>query len=164
MKRLLLAAITVALLSCDHGLAPLPSVQPGISGTVIFEKNTWPSDSLVNLWVFASQVYPLDSAKVFGGLFANPPTIYLYPESGGNLPFLVDSVAYTFHLPPGTYGYIGVIQHLSADFSIHSLRVVGVYGTNAAPPAPLPVTVNDGQLVNGINIKVNFHNPPPQPF
>ncbi|MGA3246203.1 MAG: hypothetical protein ABSE41_16420, partial [Bacteroidota bacterium] len=66
MKKLLLAAIVMSLLSCDHGLEPPPSVQPGFGGTIYFEKGTWPaSDSLVNLWLFASQLYPLDSAKIF---------------------------------------------------------------------------------------------------
>jgi hypothetical protein len=39
-----------------------------------------------------------------------------------------------------------------------------MYGTKADPPAPIPVAVNEGQLVNGINMKVNFHNLPPNHF
>jgi hypothetical protein len=159
MKRILLVAIAVTALSCDHGLAPLPSVQPGFGGIVSFEKNTWPADSLVNLWIFASQVYPLDSAKVFGGLLSSPATIFVY-----SLPFNVDSVSYTFNLPPATYKYVGVVQHLTNDFTIHSLRVVGLYGTNDVPPVPIPVEVNDRTFPTGIDMRVNFRKPPPQPF
>ena len=165
MKKLLLAAIVVSLLSCDHGLEPPPSVQPGFGGTIYFEKGTWPaSDSLVNLWLFASQQYPLDSAKIFTGLFSNPPTIYLYPATDKNLPFFVDSVSFTFNVPPGTYKYVGVLQHSANDINASSLKVVGLYGTNDLPPLPIPIIVSDLNFVSGVNIRVNFRKPPPSPF
>jgi hypothetical protein len=159
MKRILIVAFAVIALSCDHGLAPLPSVQPGFGGVVSFEKSTWPADSLANLWIFASQVYPLDSAKVFGGLLSNPATIFVY-----SLPFYVDSVSYSFSLPPATYKYVGVIQHLTNDFNIRSLRVVGLYGTNDVPPVPIPIEVSDRAFPTNINMRVNFRKLPPQPF
>lgn len=165
MKRLPLVAIAVLLLSCDHGLAPPPSVEPGFGGTVYFERGTWPvADSLVNLWVFASQVYPLDSTKVFQGLLSSPPTIFLYPSFGTNLPLFVDSVPYSFALPPSTYKYVGVIQRVANDVNVRSLRVVGLYGTNDSPPLPIPVVINDADFITGIDIRVNFRKPPPQPF
>ncbi len=165
MRKLPLAAIVALLLSCDHGLEPPPPVVPGFGGIVYFEKGTWPVvDSLFNLWIFASEVYPLDSAKVIQGLLSNPPTIYLYPSASGNLPFLVDSVSYTFALPPATYKYVGVIQRIANDLNVHSLRVVGMYGTNDNPPLPIPVIVSESNFVTGIDMKVNFLKPPPPPF
>ena len=165
MKSVSLLVIAVFFLSCDHGLAPPPSVEPGFGGTLYFEKGTWPSpDSLNSLWLFASQVYPLDSATVVAGLFSNPPTIYLYPSSDKSLPFNVDSVSYSFNLPVSTYKYVGVIQRFANDINVHSLRVVGMYGTNDTPPIPIPVIVNEGAFTTGINIRVNFRKPPPQPF
>ena len=81
MKILLTLVIAASLVSCDHGLEPPQRVEPGFGGTITFVKDSWPpQDSLVNLWVFASQIYPLDSSSVFTGLFANPPSIYLYPS------------------------------------------------------------------------------------
>ncbi|HTY38517.1 MAG TPA: hypothetical protein VMH23_15470 [Bacteroidota bacterium] len=165
MKKLLLAAIVLSFISCDHGLEPPPAVQPGFGGTIVFEKGTWPtSDSLVNLWLFASQVYPLDSAKIFTGLFSNPPSIYLYPATDKNLPFFVDSVAYSFNLPPGTYKYVGILQHFANDINAGSLRVVGIYGTADKPPLPIPVIVSENSYLPGVNITVNFRKPPPAPF
>lgn len=165
MKKLLLAAIVASSLSCDHGLEPPPIVEPGFGGTIYFEKGTWPvSDSLVNLWLFASQQYPLDSSKIFTGLFSNPPTIYLYPATDKNLPLFVDSVSYRFNLPPGTYKYVGVLQHAANDISVSSLRVVGLYGTNDLPPLPIPIIVSDFNFSSGIDIRVNFRKLPPQPF
>ena len=165
MKKLLLAAIVVSSLSCDHGLEPPLSVEPGFGGTIYFEKGTWPaSDSIVNLWLFASQLYPLDSAKIFAGLFSDPPTIYLYPASDKNLPLFVDSVSYKFNLPPGTYKYVGVLHRRANDINVSSLKVVGLYGTNDLPPLPIPIIVSGSNFVSGVDIRVNFRKPPPSPF
>lgn len=167
MKRLPFAAIALLLLSCDHGLAPLPpsTFEPGFGGTVYFEKGTWPSrDSLVGLWIFASQEYPLDSVKVLQGLLSSPPKIFLYPSFTENLPFSVDSVSYAFLLPPATYYYVGVIQQFAPELSTRSLRVVGMYGKSDVPPSPIPVIVTETNFVRGIDLRVNFRKPPPQPF
>jgi hypothetical protein len=165
MKRLSLLILAFFLVTCDHGLAPPPSVEPGFGGTIYFEKGTWPSpDSLNTLWLFASQVYPLDSSKVVSGLLSDPPTIYLYPASDRSLPFNVDSVSYTFNLPLATYKYIGVIQRFANDLNVHSLRVVGLYGTSDSPPVPIPVIVSEGTFTPDVTFKVNFRKPPPQPF
>jgi hypothetical protein len=164
-KRVSLLIVVVFFLSCDHGLTPPPSVEPGFGGTLYFEKGTWPpADSLFDLWIFASQVYPLDSTKVFEGLFSNPATIYLYPAFDRDLPFFVDSVSYSFKLPVATYRYVGVIQRFGADIVVRNLRVVGMYGTPDAPPIPIPVIVNEGAFTSGIDFRVNFRRPPPQPF
>jgi hypothetical protein len=165
MRKLLPLALSLLILSCDHGLAPPPPVEPGFGGTIYFEKGSWPpTDSLVNLWIFASQVFPLDSEKVFTGIFASPPTIYLYPAFDKNLPFHVDSVAYTFALPPAEYKYVGVIQRIADEITIKSMKVVGVYGTADDPPIPIKVFVTETSFTSGVNIRVNFRKPPPQPF
>jgi hypothetical protein len=171
MRKIFLVLFAVTLTSCNDGLSPTPPPKPGISGTVYFSKNTWPGtvaspDSLSNLWVFASQIYPLDSSLVINGLFfSTPPTIFLYPSAIENLPFYVDSVQYFFPLPVGTYKYVGVIQHITPDYnSIRSLRVVGVASNLADSTEPRQVQVMAGSVSTGINISVDFHNPPPQPF
>ena len=113
------------LVSCDDGLAPPAPVELGFSGTVYFAPGSWPTDSLVSLWIFASQIYPLDSAKVYSGLFASPNTIFLYPSITSTLPlFEVDSLQYSFSLDPGTYKYIGVIQQTNSDFRAHGDRTL----------------------------------------
>ncbi|HCA79881.1 MAG TPA: hypothetical protein DEP53_09120 [Bacteroidetes bacterium] len=165
MKKHLALALALLFLSCDHGLAPLPPIEPGFGGTIYFEKETWPpADSLVNLWVFASQIFPLDSEKVFQGLFSNPPAIYLYPAFDKNLPLFGDSVSYAFNLPPATYFYVGVLQRTANDINVRSLKVVGMYGTSDVPPIPIPVNVTDTGFLTGIDLRVNFRKPPPQPF
>jgi hypothetical protein len=165
MKKFVLLALAALILSCDHGLAPPPPVEPGFGGTIYFEKGTWPAlDSLVNLWVFASQVFPLDSEKIFQALLSDPPKIYLYPGIDKSLPLFVDSISFSFNLPPATYFYVGVLQRVASDIDVRNLKVVGVYGTSDVPPLPIPVVVSEGDFLAGVNIRVNFRKPPPQPF
>ncbi len=169
MMKLVPALCLFVMFGCNGGLSPTPSPKPGIGGTVYFARGTWPGtpnapDSLSNLWIFASQVYPLDSSLVFSGLFSDPPTIYLYPSIVQNLPLYVDSVSYFFPLPLGVYKYVGVIQHLSASYSVRSMRVVGFARNPADTSEPLEAHISQDAPANAVDIFVDFHNPPPQPF
>jgi hypothetical protein len=165
MKKTLQLTVVLFVLSCDGGLQLPPLVDPGFGGTITFERNTWPpSDSLVNLWLVASKIYPLDSVSVFAGIFSDPPQVFAYPGLDKNLPFFVDSVQYSFALPPGAYRYVAVLQRFRDELNIRSFRVVGVYSSQAKPAEPLTVTVRDFEHVAGINLHVNFHQLPPQPF
>jgi hypothetical protein len=168
MRHFTLIILCLLLTACDGGLAPPPTIEPGFGGTVSFTPGSWPpSDSLVSLWIFASQIYPLDSAKVFSGLFASPNTIFLYPSFSVSLPFNIDSLSYSFPLHPGTYKYVGVIQQVDPNFisrGIRAFRVVGFYKSPANLSQPGSVVVDDFAQAKGINIDVDFQNPPPQPF
>jgi hypothetical protein len=168
MKSCIIIFICLLLASCDAGLAPPPPAQPGFGGTVYFTHGSWPStDSLVNVWIFASKIYPLDSATVYNGLFASPPTIIIYPSMVSSLPFNVDTVSYFFPLSTGTYKYIGVIQQTSSELftkGIRVFRVVGFYKDASNPLQPGNVTIQVDSQVQGVNINVDFKNPPPQPF
>jgi hypothetical protein len=169
MRSFALIILCLTLTACDSGLAPPPPIELGFSGTVYFAPGTWPpSDSLFNLWIFASQNYPLDSATAFSGLFQSPQKIFLYPSFSQSLTLIeVDSIPYSFPLRSGTYKYIGVIQQISSDLigrGIRVFRVVGFYKDPTNPLQPVSIEVNDSAQVKGINIDVDFHNPPPQPF
>jgi hypothetical protein len=168
MRRLFLTILSLSLAACDEGLAPPPPIELGFNGTVYFTPGSWPpSDSLFSLKIFASQIYPLDSAKVYSGLFGSPTTIFLYPGLSGSLPFHVDSYSYSFPLRSGLYKYIGVIQQNNSDLAgkgIRVFRVVGFYKDSINLNQPGSVLVNDSSQVRGINIDVDFRNPPQQPF
>jgi hypothetical protein len=168
MRVILVSVLALFILSCDGGLAPPPLVEPGFGGTITFLRSTWPSrDSLVNLWLVASQEYPLDSVKIFTGIFSNPPRIYIYPGFDRNLVDFdnpVDTLSYEFFLPPGEYKYICVLHRFKNEINARAIRVVGLYGTATNPPQPIPVVVRDFEFVKPINITVNFHQLPPQPF
>jgi hypothetical protein len=168
MKLFTIIILCLLFLSCDAGLAPPPPVELGFSGTVYFTPGSWPKDSLYNLWIFASEIYPLDSAKVYSGLFSVPSTIFLYPSINKSFPLNeVDSIPYSFPLNSGTYEYVGVIQQVSPDLinlGIRVFRVVGFYKDSTNRSQPGTVQVNDNYQVKGVNINVDFRNPPPQPF
>ena len=168
MRSIVLIILCLLLTACDGGLAPPPPVELGFSGTVYFTPGSWPTDSLINLWIFASQIYPLDSAKVYSGLFTNPNTIFLYPSMNQSLPLsAVDSILYSFPLHFGTYKYVGVIQQVSLDLinrGVRVFRVVGFYKDSTNLSQPGSVIANDNYQVKGIDIQVDFRNPPPQPF
>ena len=169
MKKLFPYFALLFFLSCDHGLELPPLIEPGFGGTIHFAQGTWPppsSDSLQNLWLFASQIYPLDSTKVVAGLTSNPPKIYVYPSLAENLPFFVDSVAYAIHVPPGTYHYIGVIQRYrpGLSFDIKNFRIVGIVENPTTPGLPRSVTVREYEFFGGIDVFVDFYHLPPQPF
>ena len=168
MRSIVLIILCLLLTACDGGLAPPPPVELGFSGTVYFTPGSWPTDSLINLWIFASQIYPLDSAKVYSGLFTNPSTIFLYPGMNQSLPLsAVDSIPYSFPLHSGTYKYVGVIQQVSLDLinrGVRVFRVVGFYKDSTNLSQPGNVIANNNYQVKGIDIHVDFRNPPPQPF
>jgi len=131
MRYFFLTILCLLIVSCDGGLAPPQPIELGFNGTVYFTPGSWPPvDSLISLKIFASQVYPLDSAKVYSGLFGSPTTIFLYPGLSGSLPFFIDSLPYSFPLRSGLYKYVGVIQQNSFDLAgkgIRVFRVVGFY-------------------------------------
>ena len=169
MRILFPAILCLLITACDGGLAPPPPMELGFSGTIYFSPGTWPPpDSLLGLWVFASKVYPLDSAKVMAGLFQNPQTIFLYPGLNQSLSLVqVDSLFYSFPLRSGSYKYVGIIQQVNPNFStqgIRVFRVVGFYKDSVQIFQPGSVEVNDIEQTRGINIDVDFYNPPPQPF
>lgn len=150
---------------CDGGLTPPPEIEPGFSGEIVFRQETWPPiDSLYSLWLFASQIYPTDSIQVFNGIINTPPAIYLYPSFTENLPFQQDTLRYFFPLPPGTYIYIGVLHRFRNDISVSSLQVVGVYKDPADTSKNGRLIITEHSQFQGINIKVDFHNLPIQPF
>jgi len=165
MRRVALVAMACVALACEPGLTPPPDVEPGFGGVVRFERGTWPPrDSLVNLWIFASQIYPLDSAKIFAGLFSNPPSIYIYPSFTDNISLYVDSVTYAFKVPPATYRYVGVLQRFKDEITPRALRVVGVYVDRPNSMQPGEVHVRPYEFLRNIDINVNFHKLPLQPF
>jgi hypothetical protein len=169
MKLFSIIIICLLITACDGGLAP-PQFQAtvGFSGTVYFAPGTWPpADSITRLLIFASQVYPLDSAKVTNGLLSIPPKIFLYPSMNSSLPFFVDSISYSFPVNSGTYKYLGVVQQVHSDlntYGVKAFKVVGFYKDSIDHSQPGNIIVSDNSQVQGINIEVDFHNPPPQPF
>jgi hypothetical protein len=153
----------VFLVACDGGLSLPPDIQPGITGTLTVQGAWPPPDSIQTLWIFASQIFPIDSAKVVTGILENK--IHLYPAIDQSLPYNFRTQTFNFALPPGTYYYIGVLQRFGSSLvDPKSYKVVGVYTDPGNPLQPLTVQVKELEVVPGIDMTVDFYNLPPQPF
>lgn len=163
MKLLLVISASIILWSCDGGLTLPPDVQPGIEGTISVS-GPWPlADSVKSLWIFASQIFPLDSSKVVAGIIDG--RISVFPSVSETLPYNVNLQQFNMPLLPGTYYYIGVLQrHGDNLVNPDSYTVVGVLWDESNPSNPRTVTVGDFQVISGLTIQVDFHNLPPQPF
>jgi hypothetical protein len=155
--------IILALLNfgCDKGLAPTEisqgggSVTKGISGTIHFIN--WPPEStLVDLRLVAFKNYPPGDivSEVMQGNAQYTETLK---------PYFSDSLSYTLVLTAATWGsiqYIVVAQQFGPNIQA-DWKMVGVYYTPDDSSKPGTVNLSADGIVNDINIRVDFLNPPP---
>lgn len=155
-------ALLGVVVSCDGGFAPPDREEgpPYITGLITY-RNWPPVDSIVDLrFVLFKNFPPGDIVQeVLSG------TAVVYPAIGDTslVPFLVDSLRYGFSAPAGTYAYVVVAQQFGPNI-ISDWRAVGQYDLDADPAFPSPVTLTEGDTTRGVNIPVDFANPPPTPF
>ena len=163
---LFIGYLTLLISGCDKGIepaAPPASTPTGFSGTVTFT-GTWPEGIKRTHVVVFSRL--IQSSADF------PPP---------NLSFVVDSIPYGsktfsynsindnfisfFQITPGNYQYIITAQSKTPTISTDrkDWTVVGVYTTNGDQSKPGTMTISDGMITTGIDINVDFNNPPPQP-
>ncbi len=170
MRKIFIAAIVTVLLSflggCDKGIEPLPPVSPGptgFSGKVTFTGN-WPTDiKRTHVVVFRNPI--LSSGDFF------PPNLSFVIDSipNGTKEFTYNSInnnfISSFTLAPGSYKYIVVAQSKTPTLSLNRKDwfVVGVYTTSGDQSKPGTMTIQQGYMTTGIDINVDFSNPPPQP-
>jgi hypothetical protein len=170
MRKFLIAVIIIVLFNfiggCDKGIEPLPSAPSGptgFSGKVTFT-GTWPTDiKRTHLVVFKDPL--LSSADFF------PPNLSFVIDSipNGTKEFNYNSIdnnfISTFTLAAGTYKYIIVAQSKTPLLSLNRSDwfVVGIYTTNGNQSDPGLMTIQQGYITTGIDINVDFNNPPLQP-
>ena len=157
-----LLAVALSLYTCDHGLQPAEDSQSsrsGISGTISYIN--WPlAENLYDLRLVVFNRYP--PGDIFGEL--GEGRAHVYPAIGQNgLPFYVDSTAYVMELDPGYYAYVAVAQQFGSNI-FEDWLAAGQYDTIFSDELPTPITVISGELLEDINIQVDFDSLPPQPF
>ncbi|MBI4418479.1 MAG: hypothetical protein HY563_06850 [Ignavibacteriales bacterium] len=164
MKRLLLCSTLIVLsASCDGGLTLPPLIEPALEGTIAVVSPWPPQDSVKNLWLFASQIYPVDSSNIFVGILEGSIIIYPGLSLDSSLAYNVNTQPFHAKVPPSTYYYIGILaRHGDLPFDPDSYRVVGVLEDTTMQPRT--VVVRDYEVVSGLTIVVDFYNLPPQPF
>jgi hypothetical protein len=143
---------------CDKGLSP-EKVEPpftGISGTVYFinwpAPNNPPPDTVFDIRLILFPDFPpADFAdEILSG------RAILYPSlNDDKLPFPFDSLEYQIPLLPGRYEYFAVARQFG-DNLFADWHVIGQYDTTLADTLPSPVQINEGQLLDNINILANF--------
>lgn len=163
MKKIIFPSILIFFLSCDPGLTLPGSEKPGFGGTITFTGKWPPVDSLKDLRIIASPIFPVDTTMtnlmflVFNGI------IQVYPPlNEASLPMNISTLDYEFNLPVGTYKYAAVFQRYSE--SLLAWKPVGVYTGGKPGFIPEPITIALGQFHQGIDISVDFNKLPPLPF
>jgi len=165
LRTILVLAIIfcVTFCGCTHGLepAPAPEVQPGFGGTVYF--SNWPhppADSVYDIRIVAFYKYP--PLNIINEVLTGQAKIYP-PIGGAALPLFVDSLSYIFDLDSSsTFQYVVIAMQYGSNTFV-DWKVVGAYGYLNGVGSPEGVVVPENTFANGINIYVNFKNPPPTP-
>lgn len=167
-KTFLLSIVCCCLISfsgCDKGIEPESDAVPaiiGFSGKVTFTGN-WPTDVLrTHIVVFKNEIKTVDDFSFQNLGFVVDPIpngslVYNYDSSKNNY--------FNFTLAEGTHKYIVVAQSKTATLSFNreDWFVVGVYYNNGDKSKPGIMTLHKGNITTGIDIDVDFNNPPPQP-
>jgi hypothetical protein len=151
---------------CTHGLEPppVPTAQPGFGGTVYFI-SSWPHppvDSVYDIRVVAFYSYP--PQNILTAVLDSQ--VLVYPPIGpGTTPKLfVDSMSYLLDVTsPKTFKYVAVAMEYGPNYET-DWKVVGAYGYSHGIGAPDSVVIPPNTFVNGIDVNVDFKNPPPNPL
>jgi hypothetical protein len=147
--------------ACDQGLSPEGSSHPtpvyGFRGTVHF-KNWPPRDSIVDLRVVSFKHHPSQNIldDVLQGRAGFTPRLQ---------PYGADSIAYTLILSPipaGAFAYTAVAQQFGQNINT-DWRAVGLYLSAGDTSGPGSISVPGDSVISGIDIFVDFNNPPPPP-
>ncbi len=148
--------------SCGEGISPAPEIiEPGFSGTIRFI-GQWPSDiTQTNIVLFKNPLLSAADFNVFNIKFISNTIPYgasIYNFDSRENFLLAD-------VQPGEYAYLAVGQSKTPQLSLSRSDwfVAGVYYQNGDTTKPGTLTIPIDALIEGIEIIVDFNNPPPQP-
>ncbi len=165
---LIIICLSVCFIAgCDKGIEPEPEKTPqaeiiGFSGKVTFTGN-WPTGiTRTHIVVFKNDIQTVDDFSFQNLGFVVDPIPFESAE------FTYDSGMnnfYSLKLTEGTYKYIVVAQSRTPAISLNrdDWFIVGVYYNNGDHSKPGVMTLQKGKITTGIDINVDFNNPPPQP-
>jgi hypothetical protein len=146
------------ILHCDKGLSPETVEAPytGIRGTVYFV-NWPPPDQPPPDTVFDVRLilFPDFPPANFADEIISGRAVLFPSLNEEKLPFPFDSLNYQIPLSPGTYEYFAV-AHQFGDDLFRDWQVIGHYDTTYQDTVPTPVRIDEGQLLEGMNITANF--------
>jgi len=160
---LFIGCLLFLISGCDKGIEPAAPTPTGFSGTVTFT-GTWP-EGIQRTHVAVFNHFIQSSADF------SPPNLsfVVNPIPYGSKSFTyesdIDNYYPALQVTPGDYKYVIVAQSKTPTLSLDRKDwvVVGVYTITGDQSNPGTMTINDGIITPGINITVDFNNPPPQP-
>ncbi|MFA5805814.1 MAG: hypothetical protein WC879_14350 [Melioribacteraceae bacterium] len=164
---LIICCMLYFISGCDKGIEPEPEKSPeseiiGFRGKVTFTGN-WPAGiTRTHIVVFKNEIKSVDDFSFQNLAFVVDSIPYKSQE------FIYNSVMnnfFSFTLADGTYKYIVVAQSKTPSISLNrdDWFIVGVYYNNGDKSKPGTMTLQKGKITTGIDVNVDFNNPPPQP-
>ncbi len=161
MKKIVFSLFILCVLAvgCDKGLSPITEVT-GISGTISFE-NWPPPDSLLDLRIVAFRQFP--PQNIVTDILSQQAITYPALGDSTRIPRNIQNFDFQFTLPPDTFRYVVVAQQYGPNILTDWLAA-GQYVINPADSLPSTVIIKQGRLLKDVNINVDFHHLPIQPF
>jgi len=160
---LFLGCLIFLISGCDKGIEPAAPTPTGFSGTVTFT-GIWPEG------IQRTHVVVFNHLLQSSADFSIPNLSFVVnPIPYGSKTFTYNSITDNFtsilQVTPGDYKYIIVAQSKTPAISYDRKDwfVVGVYTTTGDQSKPGTMSIIDGMITPGIDINVDFNNPPPQP-
>lgn len=152
-------------LSCDKGVGPATQTPPPapsgyLAGRIQFQ-NWPPADSLIDLRLVAFQRFP--PSNIVNEVLSGGAEVYPTLGDTNHLTYYVASLDYVAKFTAREYKYIVVAQRFGPAITT-DWRAVGQYDLDSNYAVPSSATVVANDTTRNININVDFHNPPPQPF
>jgi hypothetical protein len=174
-KKILSALIFFLLLiiisGCDKGIEPAGEAAPGetgFSGKVTFT-GTWPPGvTRTHLFVFKNSINTGDDFSFLNLSAVIDPIPYDTTEFSYNsatMNFIEHNYSINFKIAPGEHAYVIVAQSKTQEISFARAdwTIVGVYNIGGDQSKPKTLVIEKGKMTTGVDITVNFGNPPPQP-
>jgi hypothetical protein len=88
-----------------------------------------------------------------------------FPYNSVDMNYIEHNFLPDFKITPGEHAYVIVAQSRSPEISFARADwvIVGVYNIGEDQSKPKALIIQDGKMTTGVDIIVNFNNPPPQP-
>lgn len=177
MKKLLAAAALLASLiiinGCNKGIEPepvrvVPPGETGFSGKITFTGN-WPAGvTRTHLFVFKSAIQSAADFSFLNLSAVIDPVPYgstVFNYNSLDMNYIEHAFLPDFKIPPGEHQYVIVAQSTNPEISFARADwvIVGVYCTGGDQSKPRTLICTEGSITSGVDITVDFNNPPPQP-
>lgn len=161
---LTLRVLCLIVLSCNGGLEPPSTSGPATGGSfagLITFLNWGAVDTLYDLRLVAFTSFP--PGDIVTDVLQGRAVVYPALQNENPLALRgTDSLMYTVIAPARTFPYV-VVAHRFGPDAFNDWRPVGQYDLDTNFSVPSSMIVEVGRITSGVDIVVDFANPPPVP-